>query len=44
MRIARAMALAGIDSRRKCEIHVKNGAVTVNGEVVRDLEIGRAHV
>jgi len=37
MRIARAMALAGIDSRRKCEIHVKNGAVTVNGEVVRDL-------
>ncbi|MBI3314046.1 MAG: rRNA pseudouridine synthase [Candidatus Omnitrophica bacterium] len=37
MRIARALALGGIDSRRKCEIHVRNGAVTVNGEVVRDL-------
>ncbi len=37
MRISRALALAGIDSRRKCEIHVQNGAVTVNGEVVRDL-------
>lgn len=37
MRIARALAICGIDSRRKCEIHVRNGAVTVNGEVVRDL-------
>ncbi|MBI3306835.1 MAG: rRNA pseudouridine synthase [Candidatus Omnitrophica bacterium] len=37
MRIARALALAGIDSRRKCEIHVRNGAVTVNDEVVQDL-------
>ena len=37
MRIARALALAGIDSRRKCEVHMKNGAVQVNGEVVRDL-------
>ena len=37
MRISRALALAGIDSRRKCEVHVRNGAVTVNGEVVRDL-------
>ena len=37
MRIARALALAGIDSRRKCEIHVTNGAVSLNGEVVRDL-------
>lgn len=37
MRIARAMAMAGIGSRRKCEVHVTNGAVRVNGEVVRDL-------
>lgn len=37
MRISRALALAGIDSRRKCEIHVRNGAVMVNGEVVQDL-------
>lgn len=29
--------MAGIDSRRKCEEHVRNGAVQVNGEVVRDL-------
>ncbi|HTL46522.1 MAG TPA: pseudouridine synthase [Verrucomicrobiae bacterium] len=37
MRISRALALAGIDSRRKCELHVTNGAVKVNGEVVFDL-------
>lgn len=37
MRISRALALAGIDSRRKCETHVLNGAVKVNGEIVRDL-------
>lgn len=37
MRIARALALAGIDSRRKCEAHITNGAVTVNGEVIYDL-------
>ncbi len=37
MRISRALALGGIDSRRKCEVHVRNGAVIVNGEVVRDL-------
>lgn len=37
MRIARALALCGIDSRRKCEVHVRNGAITVNGEIVRDL-------
>ncbi len=37
MRIARAMALAGIDSRRKCETHIAAGQVTVNGEVVQDL-------
>jgi 23S rRNA pseudouridine2605 synthase len=37
MRISRALALAGIDSRRKCEEHVQHGAVKVNGEVVFDL-------
>ncbi len=37
MRIARALALAGIDSRRKCEVYISNGAVKVNGEVVQDL-------
>lgn len=37
MRIARALALAGVASRRKCEAHVTAGEVTVNGEIVRDL-------
>ena len=37
MRISRALALAGIDSRRKCETHVLNGAVQVNGKIIRDL-------
>ena len=37
MRIARAMALAGIDSRRKCEAYIAAGQVTVNGETVQDL-------
>lgn len=31
------MALAGVDSRRKCEAHVAAGLVTVNGQVVTDL-------
>ncbi len=37
MRIAKALALAGIDSRRKCEIHILNGLVKVNDEIVKDL-------
>ncbi len=37
MRIARALALAGIAARRKCETFIRAGQVTVNGEVVRDL-------
>ena len=37
MRIARALALGGIDSRRKCEVYISRGQVTVNGELVRDL-------
>lgn len=37
MRISRALALAGINSRRKCEAYVAAGQVSVNGEIVRDL-------
>lgn len=37
MRIAHALATAGLGSRRKCEVFVVNGAVTVNGGVVQDL-------
>lgn len=37
MRISRALALSGIDSRRKCEALVLRGDISVNGEVVRDL-------
>lgn len=37
MRISRALALAGVAARRKCEAHVLAGEVAVNGEVVRDL-------
>ena len=37
VRLARALALAGIASRRKCEIHIEKGEVSVNGEVVCDL-------
>lgn len=31
------MASAGLGSRRKCEVFVTNGAISVNGEVVQDL-------
>lgn len=37
MRIAHALASAGLGSRRKCEVFVTNGAISVNGEVVQDL-------
>lgn len=37
MRIAHALASAGLGSRRKCEVFVTNGAISVNGEIVRDL-------
>ena len=37
MRIARAMAQAGINSRRKCEQYIRKGEVSVNGETVHDL-------
>ena len=37
MRIARALALAGVAARRKCETFVLEGEVTVNGEVAKDL-------
>ncbi len=37
MRISRLLALAGIDSRRKCEAYVLEGKVKVNGEIILDL-------
>lgn len=37
IRISRALALAGVAARRKCEAHVLAGEVAVNGEVVKDL-------
>jgi len=37
VRIARALALGGIASRRKSEAHILAGRVTVNGQVVTDL-------
>lgn len=37
MRIARALALAGIAARRKCEALIEQGLVSVNGETVKDL-------
>jgi 23S rRNA pseudouridine2605 synthase len=36
-RLQRILAAAGIDSRRKCEALILEGAVTVNGEVVNQL-------
>lgn len=37
MRISRALALAGIDSRRKCEAFVLAGEVKVNGKIIDNL-------
>ncbi len=37
MRIARALALSGIDSRRKCEGYILRGDIKLNGEVIKDL-------
>src|SRR5512137_2671571 len=37
MRISHALASAGLGSRRKCEVFVKNGAISMNGEIVQDL-------
>ncbi len=37
MRIARALALAGIAARRKCEAFILEGEVSLNGQVIRDL-------
>jgi 23S rRNA pseudouridine2605 synthase len=36
-RLAKILAAAGIDARRKCEEYVTSGRVTVDGEVVTDL-------
>lgn len=37
MRISRALALAGLGSRRTCEEYVRRGIIRVNGEVVDNL-------
>jgi pseudouridine synthase len=37
MRLARALARAGLGARRKCEEAVREGRVTVDGEVITDL-------
>ena len=37
MRLNKYLAKAGIDSRRKCDILIKEGKIKVNGEVVIDL-------
>jgi len=42
MRIAKFLAAAGVDSRRKCDKLVRNGLVTVNGKVNTDLTISIA--
>ena len=37
MRLQKYLAQAGVDSRRKCEIYIQEGRVTVNGKVVTEL-------
>lgn len=37
MRINKYLASCGLGSRRKCEMFIKNGEITVNGKVVTDL-------
>ncbi len=39
MRINRWLAEQGVDSRRKCDELVKESAVTINGELVKDLAV-----
>ena len=36
MRLQKFLAMAGVDSRRKCEEYIRTGRVTVDGEVVTD--------
>ncbi len=36
MRLQKFLAMAGVDSRRNCEEYIRNGRVTVDGEVVTD--------
>ena len=48
MRLNRYLARAGIASRRKCDLLIRQGAITVNGEVVEDagrsVAVGRDRV
>ncbi|MPW25201.1 pseudouridine synthase [Alkalibaculum sp. M08DMB] len=37
MRLQKYLATQGIDSRRKCEEHIKNGRVRVNDEIITDM-------
>ena len=37
MRLNKFLAKAGISSRRKCDVLIKEGKIKVNGEVVIDL-------
>ena len=36
MRLQKFLAMAGVDSRRKCEEYIRTGRVTVDSEVVTD--------
>ena len=36
MRLNRYLARAGVASRRKCDLLIQQGAITVNGQVVED--------
>ena len=36
MRLQKFLAMAGVDSRRNCEEYIRDGRVTVAGEVIRD--------
>ncbi|MFO0976576.1 MAG: pseudouridine synthase [Planctomycetaceae bacterium] len=36
IRLQKFLAMAGVDSRRNCEEYIRNGRVTVDGEVVTD--------
>ncbi|MGL4362674.1 MAG: pseudouridine synthase [Cellulosilyticaceae bacterium] len=37
MRLQKYLAQAGVASRRKCEVYIQEGKITVNGEVVKEL-------
>lgn len=43
-RLQKVMSNCGVASRRASEKMILEGRVRVNGVIVRELEIGRAHV